>query len=56
MIPVYYELDLFRLAKKIKCNCCLSCRWADPKKSDRCLYGGPFIGYQTKELKSKEIS
>lgn len=49
--PVHYKQDHQRRAIKIKCEVCTVCAWANPKKSDRCIYGGPFEGYNEPELK-----
>lgn len=45
--PIHHTMDPYRRAKTIRCEVCHTCRWADPMRIARCVYGGPYDGYQT---------
>lgn len=47
--PVPHQQDPQRRAPRIRCAVCTACRWHQPAKTDRCLYGGPFEGYDDGE-------
>jgi hypothetical protein len=48
--PRHWTQDANHQAAAIRCAVCLTCVWYPPKNVGRCMFGGPYVGYELRQM------